>query len=154
MYRRREKASLLQSLSSVWEFLFCRLPSRSHPPVENCAPIPKMVPHSLNEQKCIGEWVRGRARALKSVTSRSRFSRGFCSPATPFSAKQNKNRDPTRSLDQVPGSTKRAGPAPGSPPCFCDRLSSSNRHLLVSNMAEARLQTPPVSRGNKKKIKS
>lgn len=33
----------------------------------NCAPIPKMVPHSLNEQKCIGELVRGRARELESV---------------------------------------------------------------------------------------
>lgn len=53
-------------------FFFCRLPSRSHPPVENCAPIPKMVPHSLNEQKCIGEWVRGRVRALKSVRGEAR----------------------------------------------------------------------------------
>lgn len=50
-----------------WEFLFRRLPSRSDPPVVNCAPIPKIVPHSLNEQKCIGELLRGRARALKSV---------------------------------------------------------------------------------------
>lgn len=60
-YRRREKAPFPQSLSSVWEFLFRRLPSRSDPPLVNCAPIPKMVPHSLNEQKCIGELVRGRA---------------------------------------------------------------------------------------------
>lgn len=38
--------------------------SRSNPPVVNCAPIPKMVPHSLNEQKCIGELVRAGCECL------------------------------------------------------------------------------------------
>lgn len=61
------EGALLESLSSVFgNFSFYRrlCPSRSNPPVVNCAPIPKMVPHSLNEQKCIGELVRAGCECL------------------------------------------------------------------------------------------
>lgn len=61
----QEEGEGFSSLSVRFGNFFRRLASRSDPPVVNCAPIPKMVPHSLNEQKCIGELVRGRARALK-----------------------------------------------------------------------------------------
>lgn len=56
---------LLESLVSAWEYLFSDfVKSRSDPPVVNCAPIPKIVPHSLNEQKCIGELVRAGCECL------------------------------------------------------------------------------------------
>lgn len=62
---RRRRASRVSQFS-FWEFFFYRrlCPSRSNPPVVNCAPIPKMVPHSLNEQKCIGELVRAGCECL------------------------------------------------------------------------------------------
>lgn len=114
---RRLRFSSLSVRFGNFFFSLFRLQSRSHPPVENCAPIPKMVPHSLNEQKCIGEWVRGRVRALKSVGGEARrppppnhlpllvLSRVLQPCNSVLRKKKKKNRDPTRSLDQVPGST-------------------------------------------------
>lgn len=64
------EGALLESLSSVVFFgnfsLFIAdcVQVVANPPVVNCAPIPKMVPHSLNEQKCIGELVRAGCECL------------------------------------------------------------------------------------------
>lgn len=125
--------ALLESLSSVLGISFQRLcRSRSNPPVVNCAPIPKMVPHSLNEQKCIGELVRAgcecsqgwrwrQVREASVLTSPSPLaSRVNAAPCTPFSTKKKKKKQSRSSsrlhsmLDQVSGSTTTRKTVPSS----------------------------------------
>lgn len=80
IYRRWEKtsfSSLFFSLGISFFFFSVTVCQSSC----NCAPIPKMVPHSLNEQKCIGELVRVRVLARVGVKTSQVNS---CCPLSPL----------------------------------------------------------------------
>lgn len=122
----------------------------------NCAPIPKMVPHSLNEQKCIGESVRMRALVRVEVNSSRPLSPLQGDVALHSGRHEADRAHPCISrlrsvVDQVLGSTTMSMLG-----CLQLILNNNNKKKTTQrpldvHMAEAHLQTPPVLCGNKKK---
>lgn len=98
IYRRWEKTCFSSLLFQFGNIFSVTLSKSQQSSCCNCAPIPKMVPHSLNEQKCIGELVRAGCECLRvevKTSARTRCTHIALSvpsrvtrPCTPFSTKQ------------------------------------------------------------------
>lgn len=131
-----------------------------------------MVPHSLNEQKCIGELVRAGCECLWGLRWRQVCTHIALSvpsrvlrPCTPFSTKQSPSlifpasapwliiafQDPQPHTKVQLEDLVRVLVMPATLPQKSKKLKKKKPTPLNVHMAEAHLQTPPVLCGNKKK---